>query len=1013
MFRISEKHSGYGKKQIKELKKDEKKRQKFRKKMHPISRELDNYYQPKLHDKGWFPNGLYILKKKYYYANPGLGYNYEKNNIEQLKDVIEVQKEKLQKQIKRTFIDYNYIGDNQFIITIEFCSNCKEHERFTFHHAEFYKKYAVALQKCILLRFPFISVLLKPIETDIVKYEVLPKLKEKPKEPKKYINDKFKDVRIGAFEVQLCFKHNNETKIILLHSKLESKQWPKIDNILKKIVNYMPIFNGRLIVYQRDGEDDENEQEEGEDPLPPNGQGEDFKKKISNEIYKTGIKEDLKEGLRINIYLKHNSEIIKISNELWEDVLKDRDPIKRRMLNEEKKILAMQEMKKENSISIENKKFKRNRPSSANSNRIIHTSSNIQRPTSSSKTKITFYTEDNDFINKGYNPMEDNLILDDKIGDSLKGKLLITKFTNSEGYIDIGPLPYDSYYIEVAESKEYRRVGTTLIFYSLPKNNNNYIKRYIGLYTQDNSFVQIHVFENVIINDKEEPKHIKNASVILELMRDENKEDYLEDKEMKVEMKEKMDCPGMFEQTVAPGKYLIKIRKDDFETATKICNFQKGFNSVNIEMFKERYCKLTIKVFNFEKLIQDIHYPIQSADVVMYKNNGEILEQSITDKKGEFSYIIDKQEDFVTIVINKMGYFPIQRTFIRHKDMPIDENGQYIEDMSFFLVKKNFIINERCMLFTIYSNLKKNNFSPESIEISPNLNNEKYPITCLNAQNTDGIIFIFMFCNGLETETSQNNNEMNKEGNNNQNIEQENGEEATDNINTNTNNNGNNEENENNNPEEDDSKIKENFDDILNFTLLINTDELLVPNYQDKEQKMNGLEKFGCQAIIYTSKNTFYLNPPVQAKEGYKFWNIGWVDYKNELFYQTNILLENKMDRVLFLSQWIDFLQILITKQIYQKLFQFFGFEKSALINKDRYIYEPALKKILIKLNFCEENDNDALKFICDLFRSNNNMISYFLMKRKISSNLKNFFDGVVAENTSITTGNDTNAQDN
>ena len=63
MFRISEKHSGYGKKQIKELKKDEKKRQKFRKKMHPISRELDNYYQPKLHDKGWFPNGLYILKK--------------------------------------------------------------------------------------------------------------------------------------------------------------------------------------------------------------------------------------------------------------------------------------------------------------------------------------------------------------------------------------------------------------------------------------------------------------------------------------------------------------------------------------------------------------------------------------------------------------------------------------------------------------------------------------------------------------------------------------------------------------------------------------------------------------------------------------------------------------------------------------------------------------------------------------------------------------------------------------
>ena len=95
----------------------------------------------------------------------------EKNNVEQLKDLIELQQEKIQKKTNHKFIDYSYMQDNQYVITIEFCSNCKEHEKYTSHHADLYKNYALSLQKCILLRFPFISVLLKPIETDIKKGE--------------------------------------------------------------------------------------------------------------------------------------------------------------------------------------------------------------------------------------------------------------------------------------------------------------------------------------------------------------------------------------------------------------------------------------------------------------------------------------------------------------------------------------------------------------------------------------------------------------------------------------------------------------------------------------------------------------------------------------------------------------------------------------------------------------------------------------------------------------------------
>jgi len=536
-----------------------------------------------------------------------------------------------------------------------------------------------------------------------------------------------------------------------------------------------------------------------------------------------------------------------------------------------------------------------------------------------------------------------------------------------------------------------------LVFNKLSTKNNNYIKRYIGLYTQENSFIQLHVFETKKDQEnKEDPVHISNATVTIEIVRDENKEDYLEDKEWKFEIKEKENSPGIFEQTVSPGKYLLKIQKDNYETVTKTCYLQKGLNLINIELFKERACKLIIKVFNFEKLIQEAHSPIQNADVVIYQNSHEILEQGITDNKGELEYIVDKGEDFLTIVINKMGYFPIQRTFIRDKNMFINEQDQYFEEMTFFLVKKSFIYNEKCMLFVTYSNIKKDNFLSDSIDSNPDFSKDKYQISCLNAQETDGMIAIYIFNkedNEMENTQTQNNydtqNNINNEnfenndnnGNNfnNGNIEnngnnnnetnnnfQENNEEGIDNNEEmDENNNNNDEQGQNIN-----SEPKENFDNIMNLTLVINTEELLIHNYQDKGRIMNGLERYGCQTIIYTPKNTFYINSPIYCKEGYKYWNIGWIDCKNELFYQTNALLERPFERIQYLSLWIDFLQTLITNQIYKNLFEYFGYEGSTLINKDRFIYEPILKKKLIGLKFCDENDNDTLQFICDLFKS-------------------------------------------
>ena len=118
MFRLDERYSGKEKRKIIEkIKKNEPARQRIRKSQHPISRELDNYFQPKLHERGWFPNGKYIVKRHYYYANPGLGCNYERNNVEQLKDLIELQQEKLKKKPNdQKFIEYSFMDENNYRI---------------------------------------------------------------------------------------------------------------------------------------------------------------------------------------------------------------------------------------------------------------------------------------------------------------------------------------------------------------------------------------------------------------------------------------------------------------------------------------------------------------------------------------------------------------------------------------------------------------------------------------------------------------------------------------------------------------------------------------------------------------------------------------------------------------------------------------------------------------------------------------------------------------------------------
>ena len=1018
MFHIDEKYSGKEKRNsIGYFHKNELERQKLRKKLHPVTRELDNFFNHKLHQRGWWPSGLFLRKQYYYYAQPGLGCYYEKNNVEQLKDLGELKKE-TKKNILKNFIEYNYVEDNQYVITIEYCSNCEEHITHTFHSAEVYKNYAISLQKCILLRFPFIKVILKPIETDILKQEhyKLPKVDLFGNSEKKYVNDKFKDVRIGAFEIQICYKKvGTEIKKALLHSKLQTKQFPEITKILDKIVNYLPDFTGQIITYEKE-EEIENSK----------------KNNNSEDIYAKGFLE----GLQINIYLLNNPRIKAISTEAWNNIQTQQDPHKRQLMMKEQKLLTKENMFKNNSIM--NMKANKIRPLSSISGykslgklRKSQSAKNIERPSTSKTFLLGNNNRNISNINNTsmlssslmHKNTMNNYILDKNEANNLKGKLILTKYTNSEGHIDIGPLPYDSYFIEVQESRQYRSIGFVLKFNTLNLKNKNFIKKYIGLFIQENSFIQLNIYEvNKDKNGVEDPVHLGQAKVTLKRLYNDDQDNLdnnfenEENSEFKITLNEKANAPGIFEHTVTPGQYLLEVQKENYETIRKFIELEKGSNTINVEMSVERYCNLHIYVYNYEKFQEEANVPIHNVDVVIYQSANEVLEESITNDKGEVNYLVNKGEDFLTVVVSKLGYYPVQRIFIRNKEAPINEKGEYEENLIFFLVKESFILNNNCILCVTYSNLYDINFDPNSIQISDNIKN-KLSLSCYDGQQENGVISTFIqyqpkFKNNTINENNNNNieqpenegNEENEENNNN--IINDNNEILNNNnINNNNANNDDDEETTNKISNQENAET-ENYDNIISLSFIIQTDSLKFNNYQDKGFTMNGLERFGCQTIIYMPKNMFYLSAPKFCNEGYCIWNLGWIDVKNQLFYQTNTLTESLDDRILHFSGWLEFLQSLIDDKIYTKLFEFFSFDKSSLSNGDRLINEDIFVQNLKELKFCKNNEEDIIEFILNIFRYSNKIISFNLVKRKISSNLKNFSDEALAENNIVDDNN-------
>ena len=717
--------------------KKEKAWQIYRKKLYKVSNFLDNNYHPQ-HLRAWYPNGKYQVKIRYNHTDSGLEHIYEKNNVEEKKPIDSDTLLKHEKNIiNDNFIEYKKASTGEYIIVIEYCSSCEEHSNITQHLSDsIYKDLAFKYQRIINERFPFIKVLLKPIDVDIVKNnEVeLPKVNMNGGQyvNTKSVNSYFKQCRIGAFEIYISTV-NSGTKII--HSKLKTKKFPKVEIILDKIVSYLPKFNLNLILYDKEDYEDLD--------------------KMNN--------------IQVNLYLCNSNIIKQVGKSTQEQVLNFTSP-KRRL-----DMLRLQHLSEDQNF------FKNGRSLFFNSRERI--SSSIPKKNKrgfSPVTPMTFrpatstqITEPNR-LNKNEKDINMNLNVDneDKSEDinysekflrSQKGINLMTKYSKVEEnsikseeddrsesvVLRFENLSYDTYIIETVENCNFQS-SLTLLKFNQINTESKEVNKFIGLWHQRKAILNIHLYmkKEIPINkakdEKEKDKENGNININNNKMID---LDVINDANITIS---KTDDPnsshkvypnekGIYEYMTTPGEYKLEVIKLDCERIVEKIKILSGLNTKNFELIPSKHCDLEVQVFEYtecstndliakdlQKLeankenpdkiekISDISNiitePVRNAEIQIFRNSNDLLVEGITNRKGIMKYLVDKNSNNLTIKVNKHGYFRAERFFKKNNTMKENENGNYTCVMTFILVKKEILDNYNKVLFVLYTNISKKIF---------------------------------------------------------------------------------------------------------------------------------------------------------------------------------------------------------------------------------------------------------------------------------------------------------------
>ena len=523
------------------------------------TRFQESYFNPKLHKHNWEPSGKFKEKKKYTYSDAGLGFN-----IGEPKIINQNNANALIKKTPTHFLEFDFLENNDIIIIIEHCSNCEEHLNHTNHVNNIYKNISKLLQLCINLRYPFIKVYLKPIDIN-----------------NKSIN------KLGALEVQLGMKINDNKTITTLFSKLNCNQWPNFNNILNKINSIVPLIDIKCTVYDKEEDVDNNNNSIDNNNINLNDNNDENNIKIKNDKISLALPSKY-ENIKINLYSLKNKQI--------ESYCKEASNQLDIAFNPKRKTEIYYEEQKKNDININNNNGFNNQSKISNK---LNLTQKLTKPESFMKNQSisnTFnYSIKNNSTTSFFNySKKTDLIEDLSLVNDLKGKLLSTGYVDKSGILIFENVPYDSYLIEVESSKVFLGCGMPILFQkiynknnsqnSANKSTNNYLlNKIFGLKRQIDAFVEVYLFSKNDKNDLSGINLVSGARVVL-IKKFFESGDIVSGNVDELELEENKNIQGRYEIVTEAGEAELNVIKKGYNNIYKKIKLKNGINKINIEL---------------------------------------------------------------------------------------------------------------------------------------------------------------------------------------------------------------------------------------------------------------------------------------------------------------------------------------------------------------------------------------------------------------------------------------------
>ena len=522
------------------------------------TRFQESYFNPKLHKHNWEPSGKFKEKKKYTYSDAGLGFN-----IGEPKIINQNNANALIKKTPTHFLEFDFLENNDIIIIIEHCSNCEEHLNHTNHVNNIYKNISKLLQLCINLRYPFIKVYLKPIDIN-----------------NKSIN------KLGALEVQLGMKINDNKTITTLFSKLNCNQWPNFNNILNKINSIVPLIDIKCTVYDKEEDvDNNNNSIDNNNNINLNNNNDENNIKIKNDKISLALPSKY-ENIKINLYSLKNKQI--------ESYCKEASNQLDIAFNPKRKTEIYYEEQKKNDINNNNGFNNQSKISNK-----LNLTQKLTKPESFMKNQSisnTFnYSIKNNSTTSFFNySKKTDLIEDLSLVNDLKGKLLSTGYVDKSGILIFENVPYDSYLIEVESSKVFLGCGMPILFQkiynknnsqnSANKSSNNYLlNKIFGLKRQIDAFVEVYLFSKNDKNDLSGINLVSGARVVL-IKKFFESGDIVSGNVDELELEENKNIQGRYEIVTEAGEAELNVIKKGYENIYKKIKLKNGINKINIEL---------------------------------------------------------------------------------------------------------------------------------------------------------------------------------------------------------------------------------------------------------------------------------------------------------------------------------------------------------------------------------------------------------------------------------------------